>query len=139
MALTDRITEHPGRIRLTAVAGETDVYDVTREEGQVVQAGTQLNAQNLNNAFGLVTEDYTGTVTYEAGTVGTRGTAVSLGSANKAGMTLVALILTNATNASNYIVQPYVSSNTVYAGIYRASSAAVTGASITVRAVWAPT
>lgn len=139
MALTDRITEHPGRIRLTAVAGETDVYDVTREEGQVVQAGTQLNAQNLNNAFGLVTEDYTGTVTYEAGTVGARGTAVSLGSANKAGMTLVALILTNATNASNYIVQPYVSSNTVYAGIYRASSAAVTGASITVRAVWAPT
>ena len=139
MALTDRITEHPGRIRLTAVAGETDVYDVTREEGQVVQAGTQLNAQNLNNAFGLVTEDYTGTVTYEAGAVGTRGTAVSLGSANKTGMTLVALILTNATNASNYIVQPYVSSNTVYAGIYRASSAAVTGASITVRAVWAPT
>lgn len=139
MALTDRTTEHPGRIRLTPVAGEEGVYDVERAEGQVIEPGTRLNVQNLVNAFGLVVEDYTGSVTYDAGTVGTRGTAVSLGSATKTGKTLVALILTNATNASNYIVQPYVSSGTVYAGIYRASTAAVSGASITVRAIWMPT
>lgn len=137
MALTDRITEHPGRIKLTAVPGETDTYDVTRAEGQVIEPGTELNAANLNSAFALTVEEYTGTVTYEAGTVGTRGTAVSLGTANKTGKTLVSLVLINATNASNYSVQPYVSGNTVYAGIYRASTAAVSGASITVRAVWA--
>ncbi len=139
MALTDRTTEYPGRIVLTPVAGEENTYDVTRAEGQVIEQGTRLNVQNLNDAYKLTTSDYSGTVTYEAGTVGTRGTAVSLGTATKPGKTLIALILVSATNASNYIVQPYVSGDTVYAGIYRASSAAVTGASITVRAVWAPT
>lgn len=137
MALQDRIVEHPNRVLLTPVAGEENVYDMTRAEGQVTQAGTPLNKANLESAFALVAEEYTGTVSYEAGTVGTRGAAVNLGSAAKTGKTLIALILTNATNASNYVVQPYVSGNTVYAGIYRASTAAVSGASITVRAVWA--
>jgi len=138
MALQDRITEHPGRIKLTAVAGEPDTYDVTRAEGQVTQEGTELNATNLEAAFGLVYEEYTGSITYDAGTIGTRGVAVNMGSATKTGYKLISLLVTNATNASNYIVQPYVSSGTVYAGIYRASAAAVSGASITVRATWMP-
>ena len=138
MALQNRIVEHPGRIKLTAVAGETDTYDMERAEGQVVQTGTELNADNLNEAFAPVYEEYSGTITYDAGTVGTRATAVNLGSAVKAGYTLVSMVITNATNASNYIVQPYVSSNNIYAGIYRASTAAVSGAAITVRATWLP-
>lgn len=48
MAFQDRITEHPGRIILTAVSGETDTYDVTPAEGTVTQAGTPLTAANLN-------------------------------------------------------------------------------------------
>lgn len=138
MGLQDRIVEHPGRVILTPVSGEENTYDMVRSEGVITQEGTELNAANLNAAFGLVTEDYTGTVTYEAGTVGTRGTAVNLGTAVKTGMKLVSLTLINATSASAYSVQPYVSSGTVYAGIYRATTAAVTGASITVRAVWMP-
>lgn len=48
MAFIDRVVEHPGRVRLTAVSGETDVYDMTREEGTVTEVGTPLNATNLN-------------------------------------------------------------------------------------------
>lgn len=138
MVLQDRIVENPWRVTLTPVAGEENTYDMTRNEGEVTQEGTQINAANLISAFGLVREDYTGTVTYEAGTVGTRATAVNLGTASKSGMILVGLVIVGATNASAYQIQPYVSSGTVYAGIFRANTGAVTGASITVRAVWAP-
>lgn len=138
MALQDRITENPGRIKLTAVAGETDTFDVERAEGQVIQEGTEINAANLNAAFLPSYEEYSGTVTYEAGTPGTRATAVALGSSNKSGKTLAGMVLTSASNASAYSVQLYVSSGTVYAGIYRASSAAVNGAAITVRVTWLP-
>ena len=133
MALQDRIVEHPGRVVLTPVSGEENTYDMTRAEGTVTQEGTQLNA-----AFGLVTEEYTGSITYEAGTVGTRGVAVNLGSAVKTGMTLISAILISASNASAYSVQLYVSSGNLYAAIYRANTGAVSGAAITVRATWMP-
>ena len=138
MALQDRIVEHPGRIVLTPVPGVENTYDVERAEGTVTQPGTPLNADNLTEAFGLVTEDYTGTVTYEAGTIGTRAGAVNMGTAVKEGMKLITLAIISASNASAYFVQPYISNNTVYAGIYRATSAAVTGATVTVRVVWGP-
>ena len=138
MALQDRIVEHPGRVMLTPVSGEENTYDMTRAEGTVTQEGTELNAENLTAAFGLVTEDYTGTVTYDAGTIGTRAGAVNLGTALKTGMQLITLAIISASNASAYFVQPYISNNTVYAGIYRATAAAVTGATVTVRVVWGP-
>ena len=46
---TDRITEHPGRIQLTAVSGQTDVYDVERAEGAVTEPGTPFNADTFND------------------------------------------------------------------------------------------
>lgn len=45
---TDRITEHPGRIQLTEVSGQTDVYDVERAEGAVTETGTPFNAATFN-------------------------------------------------------------------------------------------
>lgn len=48
MAFVDRIVDFPGRVKLTPVSGETDVYDMTREEGLVIEEGTLLNAANLN-------------------------------------------------------------------------------------------
>ena len=48
MAFVDRVVPYPGRIRLTEVSGQTDVYDMTREEGTAVREGTLLNAANLN-------------------------------------------------------------------------------------------
>ena len=138
MALQDRIVEHPGRVTLTPVPGEEDTYDMARSEGAVTQEGTQLNAANLIAAFGLVYSDYTGTVTYEAGTIGTRATAVNMGTAERNGYRLGGLLIMSATNASAYQIQPYVSSGTVYAAIFRANTGAVTGASITIRVVWFP-
>ena len=44
----DRQSEYPGRRKLTATA-TADVYDVTREEGLIVEEGDALDAQNLNN------------------------------------------------------------------------------------------
>lgn len=57
MAFTDRVVEYPGRVRLTAVSGETDVYDMTREEGTVTEAGTPLNANNINTEIANVVAD----------------------------------------------------------------------------------
>lgn len=45
----DRIVEHSGRIKLTAVSGETDTYDMSRAEGEVIQEGTPLDAAHLNS------------------------------------------------------------------------------------------
>lgn len=45
---TDRIVEHPGRVVMTPVSGETNTYDMTRAEGTVTEEGTPLNAANLN-------------------------------------------------------------------------------------------
>ena len=46
MAFTDRVVEHPGRVKLTNVSG--DIYDITPYEGEVTAPGTLLNAANLN-------------------------------------------------------------------------------------------
>ena len=48
MAFVDRVVDYPGRVRLELVTGETDIYDMTREEGLVLTEGTLLNAANLN-------------------------------------------------------------------------------------------
>lgn len=47
--LLNRIVENPGRVRLTPVAGQPNVYDVEREEGAIVQAGTPINAETLGS------------------------------------------------------------------------------------------
>ena len=49
----DRQSEYPGRRKLTAT-GTADVYDVTREEGLIVEEGDALNAQNLNALEGRI-------------------------------------------------------------------------------------
>lgn len=45
----DRVVEFPGRIKLTAVSGQTDVYDVERAEGAVITPGTPFNAPTFND------------------------------------------------------------------------------------------
>lgn len=48
MAFTDRVVEHPGRVKLTPVTGQSNVYDMERAEGDEYTEGTLLNALNLN-------------------------------------------------------------------------------------------
>ena len=44
----DRLTEYPGRRKLTAT-GTPDVYDVEREEGLISAAGDAFSAANMND------------------------------------------------------------------------------------------
>ena len=52
MAFENRIVEHPGRVVLSAVSGETDTYDIdyTSAEGEVTQEGTLMDADGMNEA-----------------------------------------------------------------------------------------
>lgn len=45
----DRVVEHPGRVKMTPVSGQSDVYDMERAEGAVTEAGTPFNAATFNN------------------------------------------------------------------------------------------
>jgi len=45
--VTDRIVEYPNRRRLTPVPGQTDVFDVSREEGTILEEGTAINKNYL--------------------------------------------------------------------------------------------
>ena len=45
---TDRVVQHPGRVKMTPVAGQTNVYDVERQEGTVTERGTPFNAETFN-------------------------------------------------------------------------------------------
>lgn len=56
MAFVDRVVQYPGRVKLTPVSGQTNVYDMTRNEGTVTTAGTPLNAANLNSNMQTIAE-----------------------------------------------------------------------------------
>jgi len=43
----DRVATHPGRVQLTPVVGQTNIYDMERVDEPTV-AGTPINAANLN-------------------------------------------------------------------------------------------
>ncbi len=45
----DRNVEHPGRRKLSAVSGETNVYDIVRSEGTITTAGDAFSAENMND------------------------------------------------------------------------------------------
>ena len=91
---------------------------------------------------GLVTtEDVTVSISYAAGTIGSRGATESLGTTVKAGHTYIgAYILDNRnTSAFNATVQGNGPNNTAHLCVYRATGNAVTGAAVTVRKIWMKT
>ena len=56
----DRLSEHPSRRQLTSVTDPTDVksYDITRDEGTVLQAGSPINANAMNDLERRIKEGY---------------------------------------------------------------------------------
>ena len=62
MAITipviDRVSTYPGRVKLTAVSGQTDVYDMVRAD-EPVQEGTPLNKELLDQKAYTLTSDVT--------------------------------------------------------------------------------
>lgn len=45
----DRNVQYPGRRKLSAVSGQTNVYDIVRSEGTITAAGDAFNAENMND------------------------------------------------------------------------------------------
>lgn len=45
----DRNVQYPGRRKLSAVSGQTDVYDVVRNEGTITAPGDAFSADNMND------------------------------------------------------------------------------------------
>ena len=137
------------------VIGKYNVEDTNDEYALIIGNGT--DDQNRSNALtvdwtgklsaaggygGLVvTEDVTISITYAAGTVGTRGAAVPCGSTEKAGHTYIgATVLDNRnTSVFNLSLARNASTGTVNAVVYRATGNAVSDASVTVRKVWLKT
>ena len=44
----DRVVQHPGRVRMSPVSGQSDTYDISRAEGTVTEEGTPFNAETFN-------------------------------------------------------------------------------------------
>ena len=66
---TDRIAEHPGRVKLTNTSNSAQqTYDVERAEGAVTEEGTRINAAAMNQILNQVIADTIGgePVTYDA-------------------------------------------------------------------------
>lgn len=50
----NRVVQYPGRVRMTPVSGETNIYDMERAEGTVTEAGTPFNAATFNGIANAV-------------------------------------------------------------------------------------
>lgn len=45
----NRVSQFPTRRRLINVEGEEDVFDISREEGNITTAGDSFSAENMND------------------------------------------------------------------------------------------
>lgn len=45
----DRVVQYPLRVKLNQVIGQADTYDLEKIPGTITNAGTPLNAANLNS------------------------------------------------------------------------------------------
>ena len=89
MAFADREVQYPGRVKLTPVSGTANVYDMERQEGEVYEEGTILNAENLNNPSitslrvveGVITDELAGVIQMFAGSTAPNGWLICNGAA----------------------------------------------------------
>lgn len=89
----------------------------------------------------FIYEDVQEIVSYSAGTIGTRATAISLGATAKSGYRYVGATVLHHSNSSSFWINLVRNANNgnAYAVIYRASASAVDAMSITVRKMWVHT
>ena len=86
----------------------------------------------------LVYQDYQFTITYAAGTVGTRGVQTST-PCSKDGYMPVATCLVSVGNSTAYIPVAFLSGTTLYCNAYRASTSAVNNSVVTARVLFLKT
>ena len=135
--------------------GKYNVEDVNDEYALIIGNGTDdQNRSNaltvdwtgkINTAGGygglVVTEDVPLTVSFAAGTIGTRGASLSAGSIVKSGYTYIGAYVADHRNTSYFsaTIAHNGPNNTAHLIVNRATGNAVTDAEVTVRKVWLKT
>lgn len=103
----DRVATHPGRVQLTPVQGQTNIYDMERADEPTV-AGTPINAANLNAMQKNMGLDANKTVY-----VAVSGSdATGNGSSTAPYQTITKALSTIPKNLNGYDAMVYVSSGT---------------------------
>lgn len=74
--VVDRVSTYPGRVKLTAVSGQTDIYDLSRADSPTTE-GTPINAMLFNQKAYTLTEDVTVYVSTEGSDVTGTGTSAA--------------------------------------------------------------
>lgn len=117
---------------LFEVGNGTD--EVSHNALSIYENGTML----LGNRYPVYCEDVTVKVTYEAGTIGTRGAVVSLGTTNLTGYRYIGATVIDHQNSALFSTDVIrnTSNATAYLIANRASGNAVSKASVTVRKTW---
>lgn len=97
-----------------------------------------VKGQDVFAVHPFVYEQVTVNVSFAAGTIGSRGAAVSLGSTAKSGYTFLDATILSHTNTTQFSVDIVrnSSTNTVSLIAYRATAQAVTDAQVIVRKMW---
>ena len=106
----DRSVEFPGRYRLNPT-DETNIYDLVRQEGTIYNAGTPLNAENLNGAM----QDVIDMIPIQSAFVAEQGstTYAEVTAAMNAGQVVFAAV-TNSYGTVDIYPYAYAGSNTYY-------------------------
>lgn len=117
---------------ITAVGGIT-------AQGSISTNGTVIAGGGYSDI--VEHEDVSLSVSYEAGTIGTRAASLSAGSTVKSGYTYIGAYVQDHRNTSlfNATISHNAPNDTAHLCVYRATGNAVDGASVTVRKIWLKT
>lgn len=112
---------------------------LTAEVGTNTVAINSTGDIKINGQPLIVYNDVTVTVSYAAGTIGTRGGTYSLGTTTMSGYTFMGAYVIDDRNTSafNAVAVGNMPNSTAHLAVYRATGNAVTDAEVTVRKVWA--
>lgn len=106
--------------------------------GTIKQNGTAVALSGHIHAGLFAYEDVQVSVTYAAGTIGSRGASVALGTTVKTGYTYIGAVITDHRNTSVFsaTVVHNGPNNTAHLAVYRATGNAASNLSVIVRKVW---
>ena len=123
---------------ITAAGDITAVGDMT-VHGSISTDGTVTASGGYSDIMEY--EDVEVFISYAAGTIGSRGATVSLGTTVKTNHTYIGAYIVDNRNTSifNATIQGNGPNNTAHLCVYRATGNAVSDASVTVRKVWLKT
>lgn len=120
------------------IGGNTSIMGSLSATGSITQNGTAVSLNGHTHSSTIVYEDETVSISYSAGTIGTRGTQVNCGTTTKTGYTYIGECVLSHTNTSAFSVNLIRNDSTgnVHLMVYRANGNAVTNAQVTIRKIW---